>query len=144
MRQRAHRAGVCIVADPVRELLERRGCPAHMVAAGLEGLIEQWEHAVDDVEEIYPLGLDDYLNDMDNRQLLDEAMAVAPESERRAVIARMRRADERMRGLTEPAGRCLWGADLAEQHDWTPQRNWWYFTQPSDPGPELREDLETR
>jgi len=43
-----------------------------------------------------------------------------------------------------PAGRCLWGSDMAEQHDWTPQKNWWYFMQPREPGPELKEDLETR
>jgi hypothetical protein len=132
------------MTDPVRDLLERRGCPAHVVAGGLNGLVEQWEHAVDDVEEIYPLGLDDYLNDMDNRQLIEEALEVASEAERRAATPRIRRADERMRALIEPAGRCLWGADLAEQHDWTPQRNWWYFTRPREPGPELAEDLENR
>lgn len=133
-----------MTGDPIRDLLERRGCSAHVIESGLPGLVEQWEHAVDDVEEIYPLGLDDYLNDMDNRQLLDEALEVASDAERRAVAGRVKRADDRMRELIEPSGRCLWGADLAEQHDWTPQHNWWYFTQPRDPGPELREDLETR
>jgi hypothetical protein len=130
--------------DPIRELLERHGCPSHVIEAGLEGLIEQWEHTVDDVEEIYPLGLDDYLNDLDGRQLLEEALEVAPESARRSYHARVMAADERMKQLVQPAGRCLWGVDMAEQYDWTPAKNWWYFSQPRELGPELKEDLETR
>ena len=130
--------------DPIRELLVQRGCPTHVVEAGLDGLVEQWENTVVDVEETYPLGLDDYLNDVDGRQLLDEALEVADEWVRDAVAPRIAAADDRMLRLVVPAGRCLWGVDMAEQHDWTPQRNWWYFTQPREPGPELKEDLETR
>jgi hypothetical protein len=130
--------------DPVREFLESRGCPEHIVEGGLDGLLEQWENAVDDVEETYPLGLDDYLDDMDGRELIEGAVEVAPAETRRAVLKRLQKADERMKALLVPAGRCLWGSDMAEQHDWTPQRNWWYFMQPADPGPELKEDLESR
>lgn len=130
--------------DPVRELLERRGCPDHVIEAGLEGLLDQWEHTVDDVEDVYPLGLDDYLNDLDGRQLLSDALEIVSERERAVALARVEKADQRMKALVVPAGRCLWGVDMAEQHDWTPMRNWWYFTQPRELGAELREDLETR
>lgn len=130
--------------DPVREFLEARGCPEHIVEGGLDGLLEQWENAVDDVEETYPLGLDDYLDDMDGRELIEGAMEVASPETRRASLKRLRKADGRMQELLVPAGRCLWGSDMAEQHDWTPQKNWWYFMHPRDPGPELKEDLETR
>jgi hypothetical protein len=130
--------------DPVREFLEARGCPEHIVEGGLDGLLEQWENAVDDVEETYPLGLDDYLDDMDGRELIEGAMEVAAPEVRRAVQKRLHKADERIKELLVPAGRCLWGSDMAEQHDWTPQKNWWYFMQPADPGPELKEDLESR
>jgi hypothetical protein len=130
--------------DPVREFLESRGCPEHVVEGGLDGLLEQWENAVDDVAEIYPLGLDDYLDDMDGRELIEGALEVAAPDVRRASLKRLQKADERMKAMLVPAGRCLWGSDMAEQHDWTPQRNWWYFMQPADPGPELKEDLETR
>ncbi len=49
-----------------------------------------------------------------------------------------------MKALVVPAGRCLWGEAQAEENGWTPEANWWYFTRPADPGPELAEDLETR
>lgn len=130
--------------DPVREFLESRGCPEHVVEGGLDGLLEQWENAVDDVAEIYPLGLDDYLDDMDGRELIEGALDVAAPDVRRGSLKRLQKADERMKAMLVPAGRCLWGSDMAEQHDWTPQKNWWYFMQPADPGPELKEDLETR
>ena len=130
--------------DPVREFLEARGAPEHIVEGGLDGLLEQWENAVDDVEETYPLGLDDYLDDMDGRELIEGAMEVATPETRRANLKRLQKADARMKALLVPAGRCLWGSDMAEQHDWTPQKNWWYFMAPREPGPELKEDLETR
>jgi len=130
--------------DPVREFLEARGCPEHIVDGGLEGLLERWESAVDDVDEIYPLGLDDYLDDMDIRELIEGAILAAPPDARRAALKRLEKMDARMMKLLVPSGRCLWGSDLAEQHDWTPQRNWWYFMQPREPGPELKEDLEKR
>ena len=130
--------------DPVREFLEGRGAPEHIVEAGLDGLLERWESAVDDVEETYPLGLDDYLDDMDVRELIEGAMAVAPPETLRKAQRRLDKADARMKKLVVPAGRCLWGSDMAEEQDWTPQKNWWYFMAPREPGPELKEDLEKR
>ena len=85
--------------DPIREFLEARGCPEHIVEGGLDGLLEQWENAVDDVEETYPLGLDDYLDDMDGRELIEGAVEVAPPEARRAIVKRLQKADERMKEL---------------------------------------------
>src|SRR6266850_3516824 len=70
--------------DPVRSFLRQRGCPEEVVAAGLEGLIDEWERVVEQVSRIYPLGLDDYLNDLDGRQLLQESLGLlaGPASER--------------------------------------------------------------
>ncbi len=74
--------------DPVGEFLRKRGCPEHIVRGGLQGLLEGWEEVVRSVGEGYSLGLDDYLNDMDGRQLLEEALAVAPAQEKRSILAR--------------------------------------------------------
>ena len=128
--------------DPVREFLEERGSPEHMVAAGLEGLVDYWEVIVGDIEEGYALGLDDYLNDMDARELLEGAMAAAPLAQRAAVAARVKAADQRLRDIVVPAGRCLWGDDLAEEEGWSAEKNWWYYTRPREPGPSLADDLE--
>ena len=127
--------------DPVGEFLRKRGCPEHVVRGGLRGLAESWEEVVRSIEEGYSLGLDDYLNDLDGRQLLEEALAVAPAQEKKTTLQRVRRADAKMQTLVRPSGRCLWGDDTARQEGWTARKNWWYFSIPVNPGEELLNEL---
>jgi hypothetical protein len=126
--------------DPVREFLKRRGSADHVVRAGLPGLVESWESVVESVKRGYNLGLDDYLNDMDVRQLLDEALKLAKADQ--AYIERVRRADEAMRRLVKPIGRSLWGEKNAKEHGWSAEKNWWYFAVPINAGPALTDDLK--
>jgi hypothetical protein len=128
--------------DTVGEFLRKRGCPEHVVNGGLRGLAENWEEVVRSVEEGYSLGLDDYLNDMDGRQLIDEILPIAPARERDIVMKRIRQADAKLQWLVRPAGRCLWGDEAAGQNGWTANKNWWYFSIPSHPGEELLRDIE--
>jgi hypothetical protein len=129
--------------DPVRRLLRESGCEDHVVQAGLAGLVEAWEKAVAQVEAGYPLGLDDYLNDMDGRQILVAALDQAGGPAAEAALAnRVRAADTRMRKVVRQVDECLWGDPVADAEGWTPDENWWYFSLPRAPGPELREDLE--
>jgi hypothetical protein len=127
--------------DPVGEFLRKRGCPEHVVRGGLRGLAESWEEVVRSIEEGYSLGLDDYLNDLDGRQLLEEALAVAPAQEKKTALQRVRRADAKMQTLVRPSGRCLWGDETARQEGWTARKNWWYFSIPVNPGEELLNEL---
>jgi hypothetical protein len=128
--------------DPVREYLRRSGAPYSVVAQGLRGLVENWERVVAQIVAGYDLTLDDYLNDMDGRQLLENALELAPEEVRGAFIARVREADARVRPSLVPAGRCLWGSIVAADEGWNAQRNWWYFERPHAPGPRLQQDLQ--
>ena len=127
--------------DPVREFLKQRGCPEQVVRGGLQGLAESWEEVVRSIEDGYSLGLDDYLNDLDGRQLLEEALAVAPAQEKKTALQRVRRADAKMQTLVRPSGRCLWGDETARQEGWTARKNWWYFSIPVNPGEELLNEL---
>lgn len=128
--------------DPVGEFLKKRGCPEHVIRGGLRGLAESWEEVVRSVEEGYSFGLDDYLNDMDGRQLLEEALAVAPAKEKKTTLQRVRRADAKMQTLVRPAGRCLWGDETARQEGWTAKKNWWYFYRPVKAGEDLLAEIE--
>jgi len=124
--------------DPVREFLKQRGAAEHIVQGGLDGLVEAWENVVESVKRGYKLGLDDYLNDMDGRQLLAEALPLA--NSKQAYIDRVRRADESIRQLVKPVGRCLWGEKNAKNYAWSAEKNWWYFAIPINAGPELVDD----
>ncbi len=128
--------------DPVRDYLRRSGASYAVVAQGLRGLVENWERVVAQVLEGYNLTLDDYLNDMDSRQLLANALELAPEEVRDAFLPRVHDADMKIRLNLVPAGRCLWGGIVAADEGWSEDANWWYFEQPRNPGPELRRDLE--
>ena len=116
--------------DPVRDLLKRRGCPAHVVEGGLEGLLTAWEKTASEVARGYALGLDDYLNDVDGREILDAAFQAAEPAQRNTLLPRLEAADRMIRRHLKPAGPCLWGENEALERAWTPERNWWYFRRP--------------
>lgn len=117
-------------ADVVKNFLRDKGCADFVVTNGLQGLVKNWESFVKTVKEGYEFGLDDYLNDLDNRQLLEETLAVAPPGEKQKYLQRVHRADEKMRALVKAAGKCLWGNEVAETEGWTAETNWWYFARP--------------
>ena len=128
--------------DAVREFLKQKGAAEHVVRDGLTGLVQSWERVVESVRSGYDFGLDDYLNDMDGRQLLDEALLVV--ASERQWLDRVRRADEAMKRLVRSTSRCLWGKKNASQHGWSPEKNWWYFSVPIASGLELTEDLKKK
>ncbi|HKQ78580.1 MAG TPA: hypothetical protein VJ810_33080 [Blastocatellia bacterium] len=128
--------------DPVRDYLHGRGCGNHVIEGGLEGLVEDWEKTVRAVEEGYSLTLDDYLNDLDTRQLIAETLLVAPEDQRAAINARLSHADAMLRSLTEPVNSCLWGEEVAQEEGWTEEENWWYFARPIKADPELLAEID--
>ncbi len=126
------------MSDPVREYLHEKGCGAHVISGGLTGLVEAWERVVAAVAQGYSLGLDDYLNDLDARQLLAEAWEVAPESERQQYQPRVTVADAHMKSLLQPVEECLWGDEIAEEEEWSREEQWWYFGFPSNAGADLQ------
>jgi hypothetical protein len=128
--------------DSAREFLKLRGCGDHIVEGGLEGLVENWENIVQSVAGGYSLGLDDYLNDMDVRQLIEEAMDAANKSQRSLAAGRIETADKLILSSVEPAGGCLWGDEVAEEEGWTAQKNWWYFSRPIAADPDLLAEID--
>jgi hypothetical protein len=129
------------MSDPVREYLRGKGCAQHVVKGGLEGLVAAWENTVNSVVHGYEFGLDDYLNDLDGRQLISEVMAIADVPSRLKYGERVRRADERVRKVLTLTGECLWGNAAAARHEWSAEKNWWYFSVPKTAGAELLIDL---
>jgi hypothetical protein len=128
--------------ESVRDLLRRRGAPESVVSGGLAGLVESWERTVGEIEAGYRLGIDDYLNDMDGRQLLEDAWGAANDAMRKKFQPRLRAADERARAALAAVDRCLWGADVARYHGWTAAKQWWYFMRPRSAGEDLERELK--
>ena len=124
-----------------REFLRSRGCPEGVVAGGVDGLIEGWESVVSQVEGGYPLGLDDYLNDMDGRELIAALQAAVSRALTPVQKRRLEAVDARMKAVVKPLTHCLWGDRLAQVNGWNATKNWWYFSRPAKPGPDLAQEL---
>lgn len=123
--------------DQLRRFLRARGVADHVVEGGLHGLVGAWERVVAAVETGYPLGMEDYLNDLDVRQIIEVVVSAMPTSDG-SLLDRLRAADARMRAATVPALRCVWGDSASSL---TERRNWWYFVIPRHPGEELAAGL---
>ncbi len=128
--------------DPVRTFLSDRGCSPQVVEGGIELLIESWERTVDSVDEGYTLGLDDYLNDLDARQLIEDVIDLVPVEERSSLTERVRFADERMKEIVELQEICLWSDVVAEMEGWNSSDNWWYYARPRNADPQLLEEID--
>lgn len=100
-----------------------------------------WEKTVQQVAEGYRLTLDDWLNDMDARQAIEDALPVASLPVRRAALERLSRLDAMFLHATEPNPRCVWGSRIARLERWTAKRHWWYFRKPLRADPELLAEL---
>jgi len=106
------------------------GYADHTVSGGLAKLVTGWEALVTSVVKGEPQDYYEYLNDMDGRRILAEALEVASPEERAKFAARVDMADERLRPHLQPSVRCIWGEDVAAKRGWTPEKAWWYFHRP--------------
>jgi hypothetical protein len=102
----------------------------------IPALLAQWARIVDDVERSAGITSGarredpghDPLADADVRHELATRIRVRPlTTETREMLLEL---DALYRAATEPVETCIRGAELAAQHGWTPQREWYYFRVP--------------
>ncbi|MGE0439329.1 MAG: hypothetical protein AB7S39_02480 [Gemmatimonadales bacterium] len=111
-----------------------------MVKGGLDGLLSHWESLVAAVEDGYDLTFDDYLNDMDLRDILAGALEVAAADDRAAAERRIEKLDRRFHSLTVECGP-IWGETAARENGHDSNDQWWYFRRPKRPAPDFEEEL---
>ena len=96
----------------------------------LEERVAAWEKIVAALERGWRFDLDDWLNDMDLRQMIEDSLALYGPDERGALDIRLAKADADFRLNTVEAGKCLWGKKAAKREKWSATTNWWYFRKP--------------
>ena len=119
--------------DSVRRYLIERGVRPDLVGGGLTGLVERWTNIVDEISRGYRLTLDDYLNDMDVRDIIAGALTVANPGEHEEVANSLAQADRKLRELTKASPSLLENPPSLER--------WWYWRRPKKAGPSLTRDL---
>ena len=80
--------------DPIKEYCRKKGYANHVVKGGLKYLVTNWERTVASITNGYSFGLDDYLNDMDGRKILNEVLDIATDEQKNLIEARIKIADE--------------------------------------------------
>ena len=123
--------------DKLKEFLQERGCPRTLVDGGLNGLLDAWENLIDEIETEYKLSLDDYLDEVDVRQIISEIpVPLTPAQE-----GRLHALDLRFKAATGETRKCIWGKNTAQEEAWSEDKNWWYYRVPLNPGSDLQIEL---
>ncbi len=125
----------------VHQYLEARGCADSVVEGGLSGLIDRWDETAASIERGYDGLLDEYLEDMDLRAILEDVLDVVALPADNPLRRRVASADARVRGATVACGP-IWGREVAESEAMDPALQWWYFVRPAEPNDVLRMELE--
>jgi len=104
--------------------------------------VARWAKIVESLERGWRFDLDDWLNDMDLRQLIHEGWPLYGPDEKAEVEATIKRADSFFLLHTVDAGKCLWGRKTAKREKWSAKTNWWYFRKPRKAEPDFIEEVE--
>lgn len=112
--------------------------------ADLCELIDQWTaFAIDLDGKGYSFDLDNWLNDVDVRELILEALPMFSREEMGDHALKLDKADETFMTATRDFKRCVWGHGTARKEKWTAQKNWWYFRTPRRSNAQLEDELAT-
>jgi hypothetical protein len=104
-------------------------------------LLRTWEVFAQSLANGYEFGLDDWLNDVDARQCLADALLAQQEPIAAVLYERMLAADELVQAATNVHATCLWGSSNAQERGWEAVENWWYFVVPKTHTEEFAADL---
>ena len=112
--------------------------------AELRDLIDQWAGFASDLERReYTFDLDNWLNDVDVRELILEALPMFSREEMGDHALKLAEADRAFIAATRDFKRCAWGSGTARKEHWTAQKNWWYFRTPACSNAQLEDELAT-
>jgi hypothetical protein len=104
--------------------LRESGYPEHVVRAGRQGLIERWRRFVEEAEQGYRFGLEDYRNDLDLRGIIRIVGLDSQVSE----------LDRRFEALLTDRAKRVWESAPGDPD--------WDFGYPRNAGHQLMEDIQ--
>ena len=110
----------------------------------LQELIDQWATFTAGLERHdYSFDLDNWLNDVDVRELILEALPMFGPEDMGEHVQKLDNADKTFMEATKPFKRCVWGGGTARKEKWSAETNWWYFRSPIRTNAQLEDELAT-
>ncbi len=110
----------------------------------LRELIDQWATFTADLDKTgYNFDLDNWLNDVDVRELIEEALPMFSLEEMGDHALKLNGADKLFSEATKDFKRCVWSSRTAKEEKWTAAKNWWYFRTPRRSNGQLEDELAT-
>jgi molybdenum cofactor cytidylyltransferase len=104
-----------------------------------EVLLNSWQDTVQECQDVYPYGIDDFTNDLTVREIIDKVLKEEKGAPRLPEFrAQLRRVDEQFRSSTVEFPQPIYAARLIASN---PEKYWYYCRIPGKPGTELFEDL---
>jgi hypothetical protein len=108
----------------------------------LRELIDQWAVLSADFErKDYTFDIDNWRNDVDVRQLIEEALPMFSREEIGDHALKLDEADKTFKAGTRVFKRCVWGHGTQKKEKWSPETNWWYFRTPIRSNAQLEDEL---
>lgn len=117
-------------SQSVREYCIKRDFAERVCNEGLDYLLETWKRTVNEISEGYRGLFDEFLNDMDGRQIISELMPFATEEERTRMLEPLASLDDSFLKGTRAVNVCIWGENQAAKHGYDLHQNWWYYRIP--------------
>ena len=112
--------------------------------AELRDQIDQWAEFTSDLErKEYTFDLDNWRNDVDLRELIEEALPMFSREEMGDHALKLDQADTAFKTNTRPFRRCVWGHGTQKKERWNAESNWWYFRTPRRSNAQLEDELAT-
>lgn len=118
------------MSDSIREYLQSKQYAKHVADGGLEALLGRWEWLVNSVAHGDEWGYEDWVNEMDGRRILEEALALLPLEEQTSTKAHVAELDERLKSCLIPVSDGIIDSKEINQYGYTSERDWWYFNFP--------------
>ena len=110
----------------------------------LRELIDQWSTFANELErKDYTFDLDNWRNDVDVRELIEEALPMFSREEMGDHALKLDAADTAFKANTRDFKRCVWGHGTQKKEKWTAESNWWYFRTPLRSNAQLEDELAT-
>jgi hypothetical protein len=114
--------------DSIKKVV--KNCADFVVRDGLNYLIPKWRKFTNSVSENDGSTIDDNLNDLDARKIIDTILPLLAEQEKDRIMSEIYFCDTQYISKTFEVRDCLWGLENELIHGFTRQNNFYYYRAP--------------